>query len=508
VTLGFGQRRFGVIEFLEIEDYLVLTAVLILPWAFGGVEIWAYRTASLLLAGAAAAALLREGWSGLGIDRSARWLVPAVLLGLWGIAQITPLPGGLVERLSPRAGTLYQATFPGFPDRTDPVDVETIEALALENLPESSGLPEPKRDVQPLGAELGGRWLGWRPVSLLPDAGIERVHWYFALLFGFLVARRRCGDPDVAEVYRKLLFVNFFALALFGLLYAATSNGKLYWIRGTLESTEPFGPYVNPTNFAGVMELATPWLAGYTLMAWYRRSPSVPLRESRVPFLASVTAICLLSALATASKGAAALLAISLAILALMAVRGWKQRGIVLVGVLSLMGLLTVGLRYVPLGDRVRDFLDATGGQVSEVDRFVTWHSSAAMIRDYPVTGSGFGSFRDVFPAYLPAGEYRRWYRVHNDYLEVVLEGGAIAALLLAWLMWNYWRRVLGVVRREARSSGDLATMGLVLGLIALSVHAFFDFNHQVPANALLFTTLAAVAIAPLEGGSEREGRS
>jgi O-antigen ligase len=122
------------------------------------------------------------------------------------------------------------------------------------------------------------------------------------------------------------------------------------------------------------------------------------------------------------------------------------------------------------------------------------------MIKDYAVTGSGFGSFKDVFPAYLPAGEYMHWYRAHNDYLQVVLEGGAVAALLVVWLIWNYWRRALGALKRTPHGSRDYAAVGLVLGLIALSFHAFFDFNHQIPANALLFTTLAAIAIAPREG--------
>ena len=34
-------------EPLEAEDFLVLAAVLLLPWAFGGVEVWAYRTCRL-----------------------------------------------------------------------------------------------------------------------------------------------------------------------------------------------------------------------------------------------------------------------------------------------------------------------------------------------------------------------------------------------------------------------------------------------------------------------------
>ena len=42
----------------------------------------------------------------------------------------------------------------------------------------------------------------------------------------------------------------------------------------------------------------------------------------------------------------------------------------------------------------------------------------------------------------------------------------------------------------------------------ALSVHAILDFNHQIPANALLFVTLAAMAVAGSRGpGAEEQER-
>ena len=84
------------LEGLELEDYLLLAAVVLLPWAFGGVEIWAYRGASFLLASAAVVALWKHGWAGLGLDRRARWLLPAFLLVLWGTIQIVPLPPAVI----------------------------------------------------------------------------------------------------------------------------------------------------------------------------------------------------------------------------------------------------------------------------------------------------------------------------------------------------------------------------------------------------------------------------
>jgi hypothetical protein len=147
VISGFGQGRSTASDLLELEDFLLLAAVLVLPWAFGGVEIWAYRSASLLLAASAAVALWRDGWAGLGLDRTARWLIPALLLAIWAIVQITPLPGGVVNRLSPTADAVYRSTFPGYPDRAEPVSVEAVESMAIERLDEAAGLPEPRRSA-------------------------------------------------------------------------------------------------------------------------------------------------------------------------------------------------------------------------------------------------------------------------------------------------------------------------------------------------------------------------
>ena len=45
---------------LDLPDRLLLVAVVLLPWAFGGIEIWAYRLAGLLIV---VAATLRVGLS-------------------------------------------------------------------------------------------------------------------------------------------------------------------------------------------------------------------------------------------------------------------------------------------------------------------------------------------------------------------------------------------------------------------------------------------------------------
>jgi O-antigen ligase len=125
------------------------------------------------------------------------------------------------------------------------------------------------------------------------------------------------------------------------------------------------------------------------------------------------------------------------------------------------------------------------------------------MLKDFPLTGTGFGTFREVFPAYMPSGTYMRWNEAHSDWLELLLDGGIVAGLLVTWLAIAY-----AVQLRRRPANGSTRTswtrVGLLLGLASLTVHAAVDFNHQIPANALLFVALAAMALptAPRESSS------
>jgi hypothetical protein len=42
----------------------------------------------------------------------------------------------------------------------------------------------------------------------------------------------------------------------------------------------------------------------------------------------------------------------------------------------------------------------------------------------------------------------------------------------------------------------------MLIGVLAMSIHAFFEFPHQMPANALLFVTMCALLV-PAGGSAE-----
>jgi O-antigen ligase len=361
-----------------------------------------------------------------------------------------------------------------------------METHALAQVPEVEGIPSPRESDVPLSGSVGGRWHGWRPLSLAPAFTLERVFWYVPLLFAFLMFHAGSRDPERRRVFEAVLFLDFLALALFGLVFAAIGNDKLYWIRPIVQDTNPFGPYVNPANFGAVMELAVPWVvaAAWSARRLKRRS-ALP-----IPILLATGVCCMFAGVLSGSRAALVLITVALVAVALVVQRERGGRWMLTSG---LVGALAIGSLLVALsnvGGRLARFFEFGPGGLADVERLAGWRGAWTMLTDFLLTGAGIGAFREVFPIYAPAGGDARMRHLHNDYLEVVVETGWPGALLLVWLIGAFaWL----ALRNSKRS---ITAKGLLIGLACLFAHAAVDFNHQIPANALLFVAAAGMIVS------------
>ncbi|MBN2200166.1 MAG: O-antigen ligase family protein, partial [Candidatus Aminicenantes bacterium] len=128
--------------------------------------------------------------------------------------------------------------------------------------------------------------------------------------------------------------------------------------------------------------------------------------------------------------------------------------------------------------------------------RTLFWENIMPIVGDYPVFGTGLGTFASVYPAYDRTGGEMRLTHVHNDYLELMSETGILGFLLLAgavfWILvrsFRVWR-----ARRNLEVKG-LAMGGLVSCAVML-IHSFTDFNLHIPANGLLFAVILSLTAA------------
>jgi O-antigen ligase len=116
------------------------------------------------------------------------------------------------------------------------------------------------------------------------------------------------------------------------------------------------------------------------------------------------------------------------------------------------------------------------------------------MWRDYPVFGSGLGSFPVVFPRYSGSATALAYTHAHNDYLEFGAEAGAVGLSLLGLMVLLSFAAALRAqqLRRDPLMRG--LSFAAMMGILALMIHSAADFNLQIPANALTFMLLLAFA--------------
>jgi O-antigen ligase len=117
------------------------------------------------------------------------------------------------------------------------------------------------------------------------------------------------------------------------------------------------------------------------------------------------------------------------------------------------------------------------------------------MVRDYPLTGTGAGSFYSTYPMY-DSGSFGFGFvkHVHNDYLEFASNLGLPAFGLLGFcVLASLWHSIRAQLRRRDRlmqGMGFAASMAIV----ALLIHSIVDFNLHIPANAATFMVILALS--------------
>jgi O-antigen ligase len=121
------------------------------------------------------------------------------------------------------------------------------------------------------------------------------------------------------------------------------------------------------------------------------------------------------------------------------------------------------------------------------------WGVTVDIIKTHPILGIGLGAFGVVYTAYDTRNGLFRLEQAHNDYLQVLADGGIVGAILGLFFVISLFR--MGFARSESNDGfrRGVAT-GALAGCFAVLVHSFFDFTLHTTSNALLFLILAALA--------------
>lgn len=385
-----------------------------------------------------------------------RLAIPAIVLVGIGILQWVPLP---------KASVLAPPT-----------------ALARESvasvLPELSFALAPYSLSPPETLDAGLRLVAYLLVGFAAVVGfVENRHvrqaaWTIALLGG---GQALYGAAEYLSGHQHIL-----------------GHAKQYYLNSAT------GTFINRNHFAGYLAMTLPFALRFlvgprrrgTLRTWRKRLILALEPTGARRFMGGLAAfLIVVGVFLSYSRGGLAAALIGAAVFVRIVSRGRRKLWVLLVlflvpaAFLSFQEVRAPGERFV-----------TDAAEISTLNnRIPVWGAAVGMVPSYLWLGSGYGTFEFAFRTHQPASLEGRWVHAHNDWLQVLIEGGlpALAALLAAAAMLVLTARASWAPTLDAR----ILVGCPVAALTAIACHSVLDFTLRIPAAALLLTLQIALLL-------------
>ena len=443
---------------LLLEGGLIGVIVLV-PLPFGSVV----PAARLVLE--AAALLLLVVWLARAFIRGVELPPPLVWIGIMGLlglscVQALPLPSAVLRVSAPKATEIRGDTEP------DP-RIKLAEASSL--------------DVNEERFEVAGT------LSVDPSATASALRGGIALAGLLLVAATVAATRGVRRLALALLVSAAFQ-GLYGLSVLVSGHDRIWHVPKQYGLNSATGTFINRNHFACLLAMSLACGAGLVLSNM-RNSHGSETRSrivawlspagSRNLLLGLLLMVGLAGLLLSFSRAGIALglFALCLTIVSATGSRGVGQRVIIAVLVIAAAGL---PLAQVGSDRLIQRFERSAEDLQSEEGRLTVWKDTVRIAADFPLFGTGYGTFAEIYPMYR-SPEVRKFYRhAHNDGLQAIAEGGIVGAGFLILLTFPVVTLTVAALRGAKGTLG----VGFAAGLSAVLLHSLVDFPFHIPATA------------------------
>ena len=363
--------------------------------------------------------------------------------------------------------------------------------------------------------DIGAGWAhpGWRyapdghgvgSISINPDAGIYqllRFSGYVGLFVAVLIA---AADRRVADAMHMAMIVIVTLYAIYGILallldfQTVAGFGPIAYV-GDVTST-----FVNRNSWATYANLGLVLILA-RLADDFEEIPGASLRARLVEMFQTIKAPMLFRLLAffvvatasilSNSRGGFLSAAVALPLTVIIALAAVRPRAS-MIGAAVLAAVVAGTWIVAASGEGVLERLQQLDMQFDPggAGRLAAWVISFDLISHRPWLGHGLGSFQAVFQTSNDERFTLIYDLAHNTYIEHMLEIGIPATLMLygaAAILFGICLR--GVFRRRRDRVFALAAVGASL---LVGLHALVDFSIQIPAIAMLFSTILAIGCA------------
>jgi O-antigen ligase/tetratricopeptide (TPR) repeat protein len=391
-------------------------------------------------------------------------IVPFMLFLTYVFLQIVPLPPWLIKVISPATYAIYSET-------------------VLVSDPSA-----------------------WVSLSINKKATLMEFFRFASYGAFYAVTVQLLSRKDALKKTIAIVIIFASALSFFSILQHLLSNGKLYWSRELLLGGVPFGPYVNRNHYAGLMEMLFPLVVGLFLV--YKPHVSYisfrekiaemfNLQRTNLYMLLGFSAVLIgTSIFLSLSRSGIITLCLSMIVFGLLVVgkQADRKRGLIIIVICILIVLAVGWFGWGPIIERFKE-ISPMKEEITEF-RPIVWKDSRKIVDAFPVTGTGFGSFITIYPLYRTLPTKGLVDHAHNDYIELLTDGGIIGFLIVLWFVLTVFYTSFRVFLKRRELYSVYLFIGSAAGLISILLHSVTDFNLHIGANGLYFFFLSGLVVS------------
>lgn len=332
----------------------------------------------------------------------------------------------------------------------------------------------------------------WRSLSIYPHLTLLEFFKSFSL-FGlfFLIVNNIRTARQTNRIILVIILIGFFQ-AVYGLLeYFSGHQWTSFFKRNTYPPDRITGTFTDKNHFAYYLGIVIPFSLGFLIVHIHRLSfikfkswwVRILTLESQILKVLSLSLIIISISLAIFLSGSIiGIIGLTLSIFFMATMWIFKRHKRFLIISIFIMGLIL--LPGIGKGSQV----------LSQKGRLGQWQQTINLIKDFPLLGTGWGTYALVFPRYKILEDSLNFSHAHNDYLEIISETGLIGfAILIFGTGVFFWQ----IVKMWFKSN-DYYIEGVGLGglsaCLAVFLYSLVDSNLYLLVNVSLLIVIMGLS--------------
>ena len=424
----------------KITEFLLILLIIFSPIFYGSIGIFHYTMNGFIIFLIAYCWILKMHHSGRISIVKVPFYLPVSLFILLIIFQMVTIPRSVLGILSPRSLNFY-ANF--------------------------------SSSVIPLKVLL--------PISMSPEHTFIELFKLISYFTVFFVVINVVESKQQFQRIFNVIILSGVIISIIGVVqkYSLSYSGRVNW--SIISSTSySFGPFFNRNHFAGYLEMVIPLTVGYLL---------TDIEINKKIFYGLGGAIMSLALFFSLSRSGILVFVATLLFIAVFSARKKELRNAT-VSILFLFVVILFTSFFVLDVDIIAERFKSTFAnyeQISLLGRGYLWRDILKIWRDFPIFGSGLGTFASLSNKYSTLFAHLKFIHAHNDYLQLLSEVGIFGFGFMAMFFFLYFNSLIRMwLKRKNRYVLGMALGGMA-AVWAILLHSMVDFNLHIPSNAILF---------------------